>query len=123
MGYSTQIGRADGGTEIGVVPAAQTTLVAGTTEVPGAINQIVPVAGSTAVRLPFGAGGPIVIKNLAATAVTLLVFPPWNPMTNAAAGGKINGGSGNASISVAQNASAVLFPHANGIDFTAVVGS
>jgi hypothetical protein len=103
--------------------AAQTTLVAAATEVTGGMNVAIPVAGSTAMRLSKGAqvGSPIVIANHAATAVTLLVFPPWDSAAAAAAGGKINNGSANASFSVAQNKTAVFYPHDNGIDFSAIV--
>lgn len=131
MPISTQIGRADGGFERfngtattgQTTIAAQTTLVSGTTTVTGGTNVMIPIAGSTAVALPKGAqvGSPIVIVNHAASAVTLLVFPPWDSVANAAAGGKINNGSANASVSVAQNKTAVFYPHDNGIDFSYVV--
>lgn len=103
--------------------AAQTTLVAGTTKLTGGLCVCIPVAGSTAVRLPkdHAVGSPIVVANHAATAVTLLVFPPWNEATAAAGGGKINNGSGDASFSVAQNKTAVFYPHPNGVDYTAVL--
>lgn len=103
--------------------AVQTTLVAATTKLTGGTNVCVPITGSTAVRLPkdHPVGSPIVVANHAATAVTLLVFPPFNEVTSAAAGGKINNGSGDASFSVAQNKTAIFFPHDNGVDFSAIV--
>jgi uncharacterized secreted protein with C-terminal beta-propeller domain len=124
-------GRADGSTELfngtatagQTLIAAQTTLVAAATKLTGQVCPCIPVAGSTAVRLPQGASAPIVVINNAASAVTLLVFPPWNEATGAVAGGKINNGSANASLSVAQNAKAVFYPHANGVDFTAITSA
>lgn len=133
MPKSIQLGRNDNDFELlngtattgQTTIAVQTTLVAGTTELSGGHNVAVPIAGSTAVRLPKDAavGSPIVVVNNAATAVTLLVFPPWNTATGAAAGGKINGAAANASFSVAQNKSAIFYPHLNGIDFTAVLSA
>ena len=103
--------------------AAQTTLVAATTELTGGTNVTIPVAGSTAVRLPLNqaVGNAIVVTNHAASAVTLLVFPPWNSAAAAAAGGKINNGTANASFSVPQNKTAVFYPHDNGVDYSAIV--
>lgn len=123
MAFGIALGRQDGGVDLGTVPAAQTTLVAGTTEINGALTSVVPVAGSTAVRLPMRSSAPLVVVNHAATAVTLLVFPPWNTATGAAAGGKINNGTADASFSVAQNKSAVFYPHPNGVDYTAVLSA
>lgn len=135
MPVSIQIGRADGGAELfngtattgQTTLAVQTTLVAATTTVTGGINIAVPIAGSTAMALPMNAqvGSPIVVTNNAATAVTLLVFPPWNNVTAAVAGGKIYGAaaalpSANASVSIAQGRSIAFWPHPNGIDFTAI---
>jgi hypothetical protein len=133
MPAALQFGRADNGAEFfngtattgQTTIAAQTTLVAATTELTGGLCVTVPVAGSTAVRLPLNQalGSPITVVNHAATAVTLLVFPPWNAGTGAAAGGKINNGSANASVSVAQGKSAVFYPHPNGVDYTAVLSA
>lgn len=123
MALGISFARQDGSPEIGTVPAVQTTLVAGTTELTGSHNVVVPVAGSTAVRLPMRAAAPITVVNHAATAVTLLVFPPWNTATSAAAGGKINNGSADASFSVAQNKSAMFIPHPNGVDYTAILSA
>lgn len=105
--------------------AAQTTLVAATTKLTGGTNVCVPITGSTAVRLPkdHPIGSPIVVANHAATAVALLVFPPWNEVGGAVAGGKINNGSADASFSVAQNKTAIFYPHDNGVDFTAVLSA
>lgn len=105
--------------------AVQTTLVAATTELTGGTNVCVPITGSTAVRLPkdHPIGSPIVVANHAATAVALLVFPPWNTVTAAAAGGKINNGSADASFSVAQGKTAIFWPHDNGVDFTAMLSA
>lgn len=105
--------------------AVQTTLVSGTTTVTGGTNIVVPIAGSTALALPQNqpVGSPITIANYAATAVTLLVFPPWNRTTGAAAGGKIQNGSANASFSVAQNKSATFYPAANGVDYAVVLSA
>ena len=131
MSQGFQFARADGGMELlngtattgQVTIAVQTTLVAATTKLTSGLNVAVPVAGSTALRLPKDQplGSPIVLVNHAASAVTLLVFPPWNEETAAAAGGKINNGSANASFSVAQNKSCIFYPHANGVDYTAVL--
>jgi hypothetical protein len=133
MPASIQIGRLDGGYEqfngtatAGFTTlAVQTTLVAAATTATGGTNNVVPITGSTAFVLPKNApvGSPITILNAAATAVTLLVYPPWDNVANAAAGGKINGGTANASVSVAQNKSAIAYPHANGIDYTVVLSA
>jgi hypothetical protein len=133
MTASIQLGRNDGGAEFfngtattgQTTLAVQTTLVAAATTATGGLNVVVPIAGSTAFVLPKGAqvGSPIVIINLAATAVTLLVFPPWDNVANAAAGGKINGGTANASFSIAQNGKAVFYPNPNGVDFTAILSA
>lgn len=103
--------------------AVQTTLVSGTTTLTGGLNVTIPIAGSTAVALPQNQpiGSPIVVRNNAASAITLLVFPPWNRATGAAAGGALNGGTANASFSVAQSKTAVFYPHANGIDYSVML--
>ncbi|NVN99301.1 MAG: hypothetical protein HXX17_08255 [Geobacteraceae bacterium] len=135
MTQSIQLGRFDGGADLyngtatagQITIAAQTTLVAATTTVQSGIAVATPITGSTALALPMNSqvGSPIVITNTAATAVSLLVFPPWNNVTGAVAGGKIYGAaaalpSANASITVAQGRSVALWPHANGIDYTAI---
>jgi len=131
MPLSFSFGRADHGVDT-FVPAAQTTLVAAATEIAGGLNLVTPVAGSTAVTLPKDAavGSTITIVNLAASAVTLLVFPPFNRglAVPAAAGGRIFGSTAgaitaNASQSLAQGKAATFYPHPNGIDFTVVIGA
>jgi hypothetical protein len=133
MSQGFQFGRADGNQELlngtattgETTVAVQTTLVAATTKLTSGLNRVIPITGSTAVRLPKDqpVGAPIVVANYAATAVTLLVFPPWDEVTAAAAGGKINNGSANASFSVAQNKVAVFYPMANGVDYIAVLSA
>ena len=123
MSQGMQFGRADGGCELfnGAATTGETTIAAQTTQVAAAsrltsgVNRAIPVAGSTAVLLPLNQplGVPVVVQNLAATAVTLLVFPAWNDVTNAASGGKIASGAANASFSVAQNKSAMFYPLAS----------
>lgn len=135
MPQSFAFGRADGGAELfagtatggQTTLAAQTTLVAAATKATGGLNVVTPIAGSTAFRLPKDAavGSPIVVTNSAATAVALLVFPPFDEVAAAAAGGKIFGWqaalpTANASMAVAQGRTVVLYPHPNGIDFTAI---
>jgi hypothetical protein len=131
MPIGTKFARADGDVEFfngtatpgQTTLAVQTTLVAATTTLTGGVNVVVPIAGSTAVALPQNAGGPIVVYNRAATAVALLVFPPWNAATGAAAGGVVNFGAANASLSIAQNGKAIFYPLANGVDYIAVVSA
>lgn len=116
----TQLGRADGGAELfnGAAVTGQTLIAVQTTQVPAAsrltagVNNLIPIAGSTAVLLPLNQplGVPVVVQNLAAAAVTLLVFPAWNDTTNLAGGGKVGSGAANASFAVAQNKSAVFYP-------------
>jgi hypothetical protein len=113
MANTVQIGRTDNDfgavTPVGTTDATTAVLVNG-------INTATAAAGNTAVKLPTGAAGPIVVRNTAASAVTLLVFPPT--------GGSINGGTvSTGSYSVAQNARAVFFPHPNGLDFTAITSA
>jgi len=133
MPISTQFARADGGVEFfngtatagQTTIAVQTTLVAAATTATGGLCVTVPVTGSTALVLPKNGsvGSPITIVNHAATAVALLVFPPWDAVAGAAAGGKINNGTANASFSVAQNKAATFYPHPNGNDYTAVLSA
>lgn len=136
MPASFQFARADGGPELynGVATlgqttiAVQTTLVAGTTEVNASMAVVNPAAGSTALRLPLNAatGSAIVVANVGTT--TALIFPPWNSVTNAAAGGRIYGAAvaipgANASVSLATNRTATFYAHPNGIDYTVVWGA
>lgn len=126
-----QLARADGGTELFSAVAGesaiavQTTLVAAATRLVSGLNRVVPIAGSTAVTLPMNqpVGVPITVANYAASAITLLVFPPWNTVTAAVAGGAIQGGSANASFSVAQSKTATFYPLPNGIDYVAVLSA
>lgn len=91
------------------------TAQVGAAELTGGLNIVTTASGQTAVVLPANAaaGSPIVVRVTSATAG--LVFPPT--------GGSINGGSANASFSVAQNKPTVFFAHPNGIDFTAVLSA
>jgi hypothetical protein len=130
---STMFGMANGGVELmnGTATTGETTIAVATTQVTGAsrltagFTRAIPIAGSTAVLLPMNQSlnSPIVVNNSAATAVTLLVFPPWNDTTSAASGGKIQNGSANASFSVAQNKTAIFYPHPNGVDYSAVLSA
>lgn len=98
------------------VTGVGTTQVIGTTPVlTGAINVLTTSVGQTAVLLPskHPVGSPLVIRVTSATAA--LVFPQT--------GGSINGGSANASFSVAQNKPVVGFCHPNGIDWTLVLSA
>lgn len=133
MTLGTQLARNDGGVELfnGTATTGETTIAVQTTQVAAAsrltsgFNRLVPIAGSTAVLLPKGqpVGVPITVANYAATAVALLVFPPWDDVANAASGGKIQNGSANASFSVAQNKSATFYPHPNGIDYSVTLSA
>lgn len=92
------------------------TSEAGTSLLVNGIQTVTAVAGNTATKLPTMASGPITVRNTAATAVALLVFPPTL--------GTINGGTATTgSFSVAQNKVAVFYPHPNGIDYTAHLGA
>jgi hypothetical protein len=133
MTQGFQFARNDGGVELfngtatagETTIAVQTTLVAAASRLTSGFNRAIPIAGSTALLLPKGqpVGSPITVANYAATAVALLVFPPWDDVTVAVAGGKIQNGSANASFSVAQNKVATFYPHANGIDYSAVLSA
>ena len=133
MSQGFQIARNDGAVELfnGTATAGETTLAAQTTQVAAAsrltsgVNRVIPIAGSTAVLLPKdqSIGSPIVVGNYAATAVALLVFPPWNDTTNAASGGKIQNAAANASFSIAQGKTATFYPLPNGVDYVAVLSA
>jgi hypothetical protein len=133
MSLGFTLARNDGGQELwnGTATTGQSTIPVATTLVTGAarltsgFNKCVPITGSTAMLLPKGrpVGSPIVVNNAAATAVTILVFPPYDDVAGAAAGGAIQNGSANASFSVAQNKTAIFYPHANGIDYSAVLSA
>lgn len=91
------------------------TAQVGAARLTGAINVVTTAVGQTAVVLPgsYPVGSPIIVRVTSATAG--LVFPP--------AGGSINGGSANASFSVAQNKPTVFYAHPNGIDYTAILSA
>lgn len=113
MANSIQIGRTDNGfaavTPTGTDQTTAPLLING-------INTATAAASNTAVILPSFAAGPIVVRNTAATAVTLLVFPPTL--------GTINGGTATTgSFSVAQNKVTVFWPHPNGLDYTAALAA
>ena len=111
MPNTIQIGRTDN--DFGAVTPVGTDQTTTAVLVNG-INTVTAAAGTTAVKLPTNAAGPIVVRNTAATAVALLVFPPT--------GGAINGGTvTTGSFSVAQNLRAVFYPHPNGIDYTSIL--
>lgn len=109
MPNTIQLGRTDNGfaavTPVGTTSATTAVLING-------INTCTAASGTTAVKLPTDASGPIVVRNTAATAVDLLVFPPTL--------GTINGGTATTgSIAVGQNGIAIFYPHPNGLDYTA----
>jgi len=88
----------------------------GTSLLINGIQTVTAVGGATATKLPLGASGPIVVRNTAATAVALLVFPPTL--------GSINGGTvTTGSFSIAQNKVTTFYPHPNGIDYSAHLGA
>jgi hypothetical protein len=135
MTQSIQIGRADGGADLyngtattgQITIAAQTTLVAAATTLQSGLAVATPITGSTALVLPKNSalGSSITVTNTAATAVSLLIFPPWDNVAVAAAGGKIYGAaaslpSANTSVTIAQGRSATFLPHPNGIDYTCI---
>lgn len=106
------------GAPTGATPDAVTgvgTAQVGAARLTGALNVVTTAVGQTAVLLPtsWPVSSPIVVRVTSATAG--LVFPPT--------GGSINGGSANASFSVAQNKPTVFFAHPNGIDYTAVLSA
>jgi hypothetical protein len=113
MANSIQLGRNDNGygstTPVGTTSATTATLTHGI--------QVCPAAsGASAVKLPTGAGSQIIVRNTTGDATALLVFPPT--------GGAINGGTvTTGSFSVAAAKVAVLWPHPNGIDYTAHLGA
>lgn len=109
--------------------AAQTTLNALTTVLQSAVAVLIPTA-AVAVSLPQSqaAGAPIVVTNASAGANSVTVFPPWNFVTAAVAGGKIFGyatgaPTANAGVVVAQGRTVLFYPHASGVDYTAVWGA
>jgi hypothetical protein len=91
------------------------TAQATATALTGSHNVLTTAAGETACVLPakYPVGSPIVVRNNTATAA--LVFPP--------VGGAINGGSANASFSVAQNKPTIFLAAPNGLDWVAVLSA
>lgn len=134
-GYS--FGRSDGGADLyndtatvgSITVANQTTLVAAATVLQSALA-VVTLSAAKAVTLPKAqaVGSPIVVTNASPGASTLTVFPPWDVVAGAAAGGKIYGAAtgsptANAGVAVAQGRTVTFWPHPNGIDWTAVWGA
>lgn len=74
------------------------------------VNVLTSTAGQTAAKLPVDPTGPVIVRVTGGTAAT--IFP--------AVGGAFNGGSADASVSVASGAIAMFFPHVGGLDATAV---
>ncbi len=107
MANSIQLGRSDNGldaiTGVGTAQSGAPTLT-------GNINVLTSTVGATAAVVPAFASGPVIVRVTGGTAAT--IFPP--------VGGAFNGGTVNASVSVASAAIAVFYPHPNGLDFTAV---
>lgn len=74
------------------------------------ISVLTSTVGQTAAVVPAHAAGPVIVRVTGGTAAT--IFPP--------VGGAFNGGTANASVSVASAAIAVFFPEPGGLNFTAV---
>lgn len=112
---SISFGRFDNADSNPVAVTGVGTAQSGSAALTGAINIVTTSVGQTAVQLPskHPVGSPLVIRVTSATAA--LVFPQT--------GGSINGGSANASFSVAQNKPVVAFCHPNGIDWTLVLSA
>lgn len=91
------------------------TAQSGAASLPGAFNVVTTAVGQTAVVLPasYPAYTPLIVRVTSATAG--LVFPPT--------GGTINGGSANASLSVAQNKPCVLMCADDGLTWVGVIGA
>lgn len=95
--------------------AGAATTQAGGTPLTGAINVVTVASGSTAVVLPAkrAVGSPLVVHVSGTT--TALAYPP--------VGGAINGGSADASVSIASTKVATFYAHPNGLDYTFVLGA
>lgn len=111
--------RLDAGSPQATVTAVGTTR-SGSPTLDAVVNLVTTSVGQTAVTLPTAGNGTVgttgtmmVVRTTSATAA--LVFPP--------SGGAINGGSADASFSVAQNKPTVFIPLANGIDYIAVLSA
>lgn len=91
------------------------TAQVGAASLPGAFNVVTTSVGQTAVVLPanYPAYTPLIVRVTSATAG--LVFPN--------SGGTINGGSANASLSVAQNKPCVLMVADDGLTWVGVIGA
>lgn len=120
MTISFAFGRADNAQTAAASTAVDAITAVGTAQtgsaaLTGFINAVTTSVGQTAVQLPAnrGTGNPLVVNVITATAG--LVFPP--------SGGAINGGSANASFSVAQNKPALCYAHPNGLDYTIVLSA
>lgn len=77
----------------------------------GGINLITSPTGQTAYRLPLNAavGSPIVVVNNAGSTASALIFPPLNN-DGTANGANIQGGSANASVTLAAGKTGIFFP-------------
>lgn len=104
-----KIARIDQPSTVGAVTGVGTAQSGAPTLPPG-ISVLTSTVGQTAAVVPANAGGEVIVRVTGGTAAT--IFPP--------VGGAFNGGSANASVSVASGAIAVFYPHPNGLDFTAV---
>lgn len=119
MGKSISIGRVDSRATTSVASSDAVTGVGtaqvGAAALTGFINIVTTAVGQTAVILPAlsASASPILVRVTSATAA--LVFPP--------AGGTINGGSVNASFSVAQNKPTLFYVAENGLDYIAVLSA
>ncbi len=91
------------------------TSQSGAAALTGAFNVVTTAVGQTATLLPtnYPAYTPLIVRVTSATAG--LVFPPT--------GGTINGGSANASLSVAQNKPCVLMCADDGLSWIGVIGA
>jgi hypothetical protein len=107
-----KIARDDQPTTVAAVTGVGTTQT-GAPLLRGGITVLTSTAGQTAAILPSGAGSDLIVRVTGGTAAT--IFPP--------VGGAFNGGSANASVSVASGAIALFYPHPNGLDYTAVEGT
>lgn len=107
---SLQFGRSDNG--LASVTGVGTTQ-SGAPLLSGGVNVLNSTAANTAAILPTYASGPITVRVTGGTTAT--VFPPT--------GGSLNGGSANASVTVASGTAAIFVPHPNGLDYAVVKGA
>jgi hypothetical protein len=118
MPNSVSFGRVDNRSTVTGVSTAVTgvgTAQVGGAALTGAWNVVTTSVGQTAVVLPasYPPMTPIVVRVTSATAG--LVFPN--------SGGTINGGSANASLSVAQNKPCILMVAEDGLTWVGVIGA